>query len=164
MRSTALTCLLISAPVSLVSAAPARDESTERISYSDRGKPPPATPDPGRPGRPGWPGWIELASATPASHGKEFIMVGAGAGTFTQLRLTAASGRPEIHSVRVDYQDGRHKVFPISRVLDAKRRPAYLDLRGPHELAQIVVTTDPRSKGSYVLEANTAEVGTAARR
>lgn len=155
MRSTALTCLLVAAPVSLVSAAPARDESTERISYSDRGKPPPAAPEPG---------WIELASATPASHGKEFVMVGAGAGTFTQLRLTAASGRPEIHSVRVDYQDGSHKVFQVGRVLDARRRPAYLDLRGAHELAQIVVTTDPRSKGSYVLEANTAEAGTAARR
>lgn len=140
--------------MSLVSAAPARKETTARISYSDRGTPQRSAASE--------PGWIELASATPASHGKEFVMVGADAGTFTQLRLTAASGRPEIHAVRVDYQDGSHKVFQVGRVLDARRRPAYLNLRGPHELKQIVVTTDPRSSGSYVLEGNTGDPGVAA--
>ena len=143
MRSIAITTLLLVAPASLVSAAPGPEETTERISYSGKRSKPGAEP-----------GWIELASATPASHGREFVVIGAGAGTFTQLRITAASGKPEIHSVRVDYQDGSHKVFPIGRVLDARRRPAYLDLRGAHELKQIVVVTNRQSSGSYVLEGN----------
>src|SRR5437763_14271789 len=129
MRTTIVTCVLVAASASLVSAAPGPDETTERISYNERTRPRrQAAPEPG---------WIELASPTPASHAREFIMVGADAGTFTQLRLTAASGKPEIHSVRVDYGDGSHKVFHVDRALDAKRRPAYLDLRGAHELKQI---------------------------
>jgi hypothetical protein len=149
MRTTIVTCVLVAASASFVAAAPGRDETTERISYNEHAKARRrAAPEPG---------WIELASPTPASHGREFVVLGADAGTFTELRLTAASGRPEIHSVRVDYGDGSHKVFHVDRVLDAKRRPAYVDLRGAHEIKQIVVTTDHKSTGSYVLEGNTAE-------
>jgi hypothetical protein len=149
MRTTIVTCVLVAASAAIAAAAPGPQETTERISYNEHARRRPATaPEPG---------WIELASATPASHGREFVVVGADAGTFTQLRITAASGRPEIHSVRVDYQDGSHKVFQVDRVLDAKRRPAYLDLRGDHELKQIVVVTDRKSSGSYVLEGNTGE-------
>ncbi|TMQ06115.1 MAG: hypothetical protein E6J90_20530 [Deltaproteobacteria bacterium] len=154
MRTTIVTCVLVAASASLVSAAPGPEETTERISYNEHAKPQPAAPDPG---------WVELASATPASHGKEFVVLGANAGTFTQLRITAASGRPEIHSVRVDYQDGSHKVFHVDRVLDAKRRPAYLDLRGAHEIKQVVVITDHTSRGAYVLEGNTAETAVSSR-
>jgi hypothetical protein len=155
MRSIAITTLLLVAPASLVSAAPGPEETTERISYSGkRPKAHAAAPEPG---------WIELASPTPASHGREFVVVGAGAGTFTQLRITAASGRPEIHSVRVDYQDGSHKVFQVGRVLDARRRPAYLDLRGAHELKQVVVVTEHRSSGSYVIEGNVSDTSVATR-
>jgi hypothetical protein len=171
MQSTALPCVLLAASVSLVSAAPAREDTMERISYkAERGKPQhAAAPTPKDPASPAAaaaadPGWIELASATPASHGREFVMVGADAGTFSQLRITAASGRPEIHAVRVDYQDGGHRVFLVDRRLDARRRPAYLDLRGAHELKQIVVVTDRTSSGSYVLEGNTGEAAVASRR
>jgi hypothetical protein len=71
---------------SLVSASPVREENTERVSYNERranAVKPKAEP-----------GWIELASDTPASHGREFVVVGADAGAFTQLRLTAGSRRP----------------------------------------------------------------------
>jgi len=150
MRSTALTFVIVTAAASVVSAAPAREETTGRISYSGRVKPILIAVD-------REPGWVELASATPASHGREFILVGAGAGACTQLRLTAASGQPEIHVVRVEYQDGSHRVFEVGRVLDARRRPVYLDLRGAREVKQIVVTSDRRSAGSYLLEGNTTE-------
>ena len=155
MRSIALTYVLLAASTSVVSAAPAREETMGRISYNDHGKPQQAAAQE--------PGWIELASPTPVSHGREFVVVGADAGTFTQLRLIATSGRPEIHSVRVDYQDGSHRVFRVERTLDARRRPAILDLRGSHELKQIVVVADRKSSGSYVLEGNTEDTGIARR-
>jgi len=153
MRITVLTCVLLAAVASFVSAAPVREETTRRISYNEHRRDAPAPEV----------GWIELASATPASHGREFVMIGADAGAFTQLRITAASGRPEIHSVRVDYQDGSHKVFRVDRVLDARRRPAYLDLRGAHELKQLTVVTLRRSSGSYVVEGNTSDTSVASR-
>lgn len=149
MRTTAITFVVLTSAASLVSATPAREETTERISYNEHAKPPQTAAA-------GEPGWIELASPTPASHGREFVMVGSDAGTFTQLRVTAAAGRPEIHAVRVDYADGSHKVFHVDRVLAGKKATAYLDLRGPHELKQIVVTTDRQSTGSWSLEGNTA--------
>ena len=109
------------------------------------------------------PGWIELVSPTPASHGREFVVLGADAGSFDQLRIVASSGRPGVHTVRVDYQDGRRRVFEIDRVLDVRRGPAYLDLRGAHEIRQIIVATDRASRGSYVLEGHTGDTQVAIR-
>lgn len=140
---------------SFVSASPVREENTERVSYNERRasafKPKPQ------------PGWIELASETPASHGREFVVVGADAGAFTQLRLTAASGRPSIRAVRVDYHDGSRRTFEIEKVLTAKSRPIYVDLRGARELRQVIVMTDRDSRGSYRLEGNTRESSVATR-
>jgi hypothetical protein len=132
---------------SFVSASPVREESTERVSYNARrtnAVKPKAEP-----------GWIELASETPASHGREFVEVSADASAFTQLRLTAATGRPSIRAVRVDYQDGSRRTFEIDRVLSARSRPVYVDLRGARELRQVIVMTDRDSRGSYRLEGNT---------
>jgi hypothetical protein len=155
MRIRALTLVFLAGTASVVSAAPGRGETTARIGYNEKhGKQrgtPPATP-------PSDAGWVELASATPASHGREFIWVGAGAGTFTQLRLTAASGRPTVRSVRVDYKDGSHKTFPIAKVLGGKRRPTYLDLRGAREIRQVIVTTARTPPGSYIVEANPGDI------
>jgi len=160
MRIPALTCVVTVATLSVVSAAPAREETTERISYSprhDHRSQPPIT-DPELAG-----GWVELASATPARHGREFIEVGAHTGAVTRLRLTAASGRPGIDAVVVDYKDGSHRRFEVNRVLSAQQRSAYLDLRGARELQQVIVISDRSSPGSYVLEANTAPAGVASR-
>jgi hypothetical protein len=155
MRIPALTFVFLVGIGSLVSASPAREETTERISYnrtqSQHVKP---KADPG---------WIELASETPASHGREFIVVGADQGTFTQLRLTAASGRPGIRAIRVDYQDGSRRTYEIEKVLSARLRPAYVDLRGAREVRQIVVFSDRDSRGSYVVEGNTSVTGVASR-
>lgn len=156
MRILASSLLFLVTATAAVSAAPAREETTERISYSDRARSP-TKPD----ADPAGAGWVELASATPASHGREFIEVGADAGAITQLRLTAASGRPGIRAVRVEYKDGGRRTFAVDKVLGAKRRPAYLDLRGAHELREIVVTTDRSSQGSYILEGNAGDTGVA---
>jgi hypothetical protein len=140
---------------SLVSASPVREENTERVSYNER-RASAVKPKVD-------PGWIELASETPASHGREFVVVGSDAGAFTQLRLTAASGRPGIRAVRVDYQDGNRRTFQIEKVLSAKSRPVYVDLRGARELRQVIVMTDRDTRGSYRLEGNTREHGVATR-
>lgn len=156
MRTEALTLAVLATTVSLAAAEPVREETTERISYNHHGKPRPAITPRER-------GWIELASATPAAHGKEFVEVGADAGSFTQLRIAAAAGRPEIHTVQVEFLDGGRQVFHVDRVVDARHRPAYLVLRGAHELKQIIVSTDRTSAGSYVLEGNTGDLGVAVR-
>jgi hypothetical protein len=140
---------------SYVSASPVREESTERVSYNEHraGAIKPKAE----------PGWVELASETPASHGREFVEVGADAGAFTRLRLTAATGWPGIRAIRVDYQDGSHRTFEIEKMLSTKSRPVYVDLRGARELRQIIVMTDRDTRGSYRLEGNTGEPGVASR-
>lgn len=160
MRIPTITLLFLATTAAAVSAAPTREETTGRVSYTDSHHKPRTKPH-GEPSPTG--GWIELASATPASHGREFIEVGAAAGAFTQLRLTAVSGRPGIRAVRVDYQDGSHKTFEVEQVLGGTRRPAYVDLHGSRELLQVVVITDLSSPGSYMLEASAAVTGVAMR-
>jgi hypothetical protein len=148
MRIPAVTTVILGLAASVATAAPARDETTGRVSYSA-----PAASEAG---------WTELASATPASHGREFIVVGADAGSLTHLRVAAASGRPAIQAVRVDYIRGGHRTFAVGKSLTA-RRPAVLDLRGPREIAQIVVLADAGSRGSYTLSARTGATGVAMR-
>ena len=155
MRISALTLVFLVGAGSFVSASPVREETTERVSYNERGA---------RAAKPkAEPGWIELASGTPASHGREFVSVGADAGAFTQLRLSAASGRPGVRAVRVNYADGTRHTFEIEKVLSAKHRPVYIDLRGARELHQVIVITDRDSRGSYRLEGNTRETSVANR-
>jgi hypothetical protein len=156
MRIPAISLLLLATAAAGVSAAPAREETTGRVSYNDRAKGPVAPSgnlDPSD-------GWVELASATPASNGREFIEVATDTRSFTQLRLKAVSGRPAIRAVRIDYGDGSRRTFEVARVL-VKHRPAYLDLHGAREVREIVVITDRSSPGSYVLEGNVGEGGVA---
>lgn len=150
MRIAALTVLFVTGTASLLSAAPVREENAERVSYSGKH-------DKARVQAPTEPGWIELASETPASHGREFIEVDASAGALTQLRLTARSGRPGIQAVRVEYKDGSHRVFEVEKTLGAARGPAIVDLRGARTVIEVIVMTDRRSPGSYVLEGNIAD-------
>jgi hypothetical protein len=147
MRIPALTFVFLVGAGALVSASPARYKTTERVSYNH---------DTSAHARLE-PGWIELASRTPASHGREFIVVDADAGSFTQLRFTAASGRPRVRAVQVDYQDGSRNTYEIGRVLGTRQHPIYVDLRGARELRQIVVFVDRASRGSYVVEGNTGD-------
>jgi hypothetical protein len=162
MRITAIDrCLgacFVAALVSLVSAAPADKETTERVSY--KGKAGARTDAPPK----GDGEWVELADPTPANHGKEYISVGSNAGTFTRLRLDASKGRPIIMAVRIDFKTGKSRVVHLQVVLDKKKRPsAYVDLGGPREIQQVVVTTDPVSKATYTVHAEVGHAGVASR-
>jgi hypothetical protein len=152
MRIAALSSVVLVITTSLVSAAPAREETTGRVSYSATGDPSAA----------GAAGWVELASATPASHRREFIVVGADTGALTHLKLTAASGHPAIQAIRVDYVRGGHKTFPVGKTL-AGNAAAVVDLSGPREIDQIVVITRAGSAGTYVLEGRVGTTGVAMR-
>jgi hypothetical protein len=171
MRIPALTTLLLTFATSVVAAAPSRtaappahesiaptrDETTGRLSYNgDAPRPAVDAADHGG-------GWVELASATPASHGREFIYVDADAGALTRLRLTAATGHPAIQAVRVEYVHGGAKTFPVGKTLAAQRAPAEVDLRGPREIRQIVVISRPESSGSYIVQGLAGTTGVAMR-
>jgi hypothetical protein len=156
MRTALLSLVFLAGTASALSAAPGREETTARISYSTRRPRAPANPAAD-------PGWIQLASATPASHGREFIVVDSDAGRLSYLRLTVATGRPEIWAVQVAFQDGTRRTFPVDQTLGPRRPSAYIDLRGARAIAQVIVITDRGSRGSYVLEASAGSGGVAMR-
>ena len=144
MSTSTIAALLVMGSMSLASAAPTRDERSERVGYNEKTRhdnaPKPAV------------GWVELASSTPAHNGREYIVVDATAGAFTMLRLDADKDRPFVQSVRVEYKDGTHRIVQLDQVLDqTKRRSAFVDLHGPREIESVVVVTDRHSKGSYAV-------------
>lgn len=149
MRSLAISGLLLALGASLVSAAPAKDETGERVSYSGE-RPVTSAPDAA---------WTELASPTPASHGREYITV---EGRYSLLRLDAAKGRPVVKSVRVVYSDGKERVVRVERALGGKRASAVVELTGS-QIDHVIVQTDPRSKGSYVVQGARVTSGVASR-
>jgi hypothetical protein len=156
MHTPTLSLVFLATAAVSVAAAPAREEASARVRYGDARAQPPVGAQPAD-------GWIELASATPASHGREFIAVDASTGELTELRLTATSGRPYIGSVRVDFQDNSRRVFQVDKVLGPRRRSISLDLHGARAIEQIIVTTDRSSPGAYVVEASTAGDSVASR-
>jgi len=145
MKILAISGLMLAAAASVVSAAPAKEETGERVSYSEE-----------RPSDEG--AWVELASPTPASHGREVIMV---EGRFTQLRIDAHKGRPIVKSVKVVYEDGSSRTKRINTTLGAKRPSAIVDLTGA-DVNHIVVITERKSKATYTVSASKT-TGVAAR-
>lgn len=136
---------LVAGTASIVAAEPEDRETTERVGIKDEPRPPAERPDDG---------WVELADPTPARYGRTFITVGAGAGTFSKLRIDVGDGRPTVQQVRVDFKTGRRRVVRLGATLHARRKPsAYIDLAGAREIRQIVVDTDPRSRGTYTVHA-----------
>lgn len=143
MRTITL-CAVFAATVCSLGRAAAEDdkETTERVSYVDRQKadrPPPQDE-----------GWIELADPSPASHRKVFILVDPSAGPYTRLKLSAATGRPQIRTVWIDFANGKRKVVHVRKVLD-KKRPAFVDLGGPRQLQRITVLTEGSKRETYAV-------------
>ena len=134
MSKSLFTALLVAATTSLVSAAPADKESTERVSYntgeSDAG-------------------WIELADPTPANHGRTFVVLDDNTKPLVRLRLAANAGKPLIHTVRVDYKDGSSRVIRVEKRL--AKKPELLDLRGPRKIHCITVVSEGNAKAKYTL-------------
>ncbi|HUJ63386.1 MAG TPA: hypothetical protein VLX92_33035 [Kofleriaceae bacterium] len=100
--------------------------------------------------------WMELATATPASHGTEYFDVGQDAGTFGQVRIELSKGTVELHRVRLDFADGTSKVVDVDKRLNAHRRSAVIALRSPRPIAEIVVSTE-RGPGSYEIFAQSED-------
>ncbi len=144
-RFVAVALLVVLGSTSYVSAAPVQNEPGERVRYKEkehRAAAPATPPD----------GWVELASATPASNGREYIEIDASAGAFISLRIDADTGRPFVDSLRINYKDGTHRIVQLGERLDPKKRGAgVVDLRGPHEIDSLVVVSDRDSKGSYAI-------------
>ena len=125
MRVPALSLLLVALASSLVAAAPDDREPKERVRY--KGDPAP---------RPAPEGWVELAAPTPAKHGTEFISVDPDLGPIRRLRLGAASGRPSITKIRVNFADGTSTIVRVDRRL-RRDRPAPIDLKITKPIKQI---------------------------
>jgi hypothetical protein len=144
MKIIAILALLVP---SVVTAAPTKNETAERVSYNDRAKAE-APPDDDS---------VELASATPCSHGREFVTVD---GSYAQLRIESAKGRPVVKTVGIIFKDGTQRVVKVER---AVKRPAVIDIKDNRVIDRVVITADWRAKGSYVVRGIPATGGVASR-
>lgn len=155
MKIRALSALLLlGGTVSFASATPEKTETTERVSYSDKTRRAAPQKDDD--------GWLELATPTPASHGREYIIVDAGLAPIIQLRLTAAAGRPIVRALTIDFRDGSRRVVRLDKTLDSKH-PAYVDLREPKRIARVTVVSEGPKKATYALHGAPASGGVATR-
>jgi hypothetical protein len=137
MKITAISGLLLVVAAQVVSAEPTKEETAERVSYSGKkAKPPAPTED-----------WVELATPTPAAHGREYITVD---GQYGQIKIEATKGRPLVRSVRIDYRNGKHKVVKLDRLL-GRGASTTIQIQGQHDITQIVVDTDWKSRGMYTV-------------
>ena len=139
---TVLTAVLAVAPT-LASAQPKKAEHAARLRYGEKGDAPrqvAATPCTGC--------LVELASATPAKHGTEFILVGREVGTFTGLRVGAHKGRVVVRRVTVELADGTRRRFDVDRVTGGKRDVTN-HLGAAREIDRIAVTTETQGNGEY---------------
>ena len=153
MRITALSAILLAGASALVSAAPVDRESTERVSYTNKARR--AAPAPSEDG------WIELASPTPASHGREYIGVADGV-PLVRLRIAGHQGRTVVRTVRVDFKDGTSRTVRLDQVV-SKDKPAYVDLRGPKRVERLVVVTERAAKAEYTVHGEPSGTGIARR-
>jgi hypothetical protein len=139
--------MILVGTVSAATAQPKQEETSGRVSLSEK-----AADDPRR-GAPRAPSeWVELASPTPAKHGTEFIIVGEDAGGFGMLRVDAVKGAVAVKQVRVGFSDGKTKTYRVNKRLDAKRRRSLVvELPTTKEIEQVVIVTDRRGGGAYTL-------------
>jgi hypothetical protein len=123
-------------------AQPRQEETTSRVSHVAP-KPRPRLPLDGH--------WIELASPTPVKHGTEFIMVGAEAGRFSQLRVDAYAGTVILLRLRVFGNDGTVQTVQVGRRLDRTHKSVVIDLLAWKAIDQIAITTETRTQGMYTV-------------
>jgi hypothetical protein len=162
MRITAISGLLLASLSPVVSAAPDKPEtpklvredkaeSGSRVRYTERDKPTvSASAVDGD--------WVELASPTPARHGREYISVDA---RYSHLRIDAHNGRPDVKRVRVVFKDD--SPTRDVRVSLGPSRTAVIDLRGSKAIDHVVVISDPRSRGTYTVKGAEMTTGVAVR-
>jgi hypothetical protein len=129
MKITAISGLLLAATTTVVSAEPTKKETAERVSYTDQQ----ASQTPNE-------SWIELASPTPAKHGRTYVNVD---GRYVQLRIDAT--KPVVKQLRIVFADGKQRVVKAPH-----RRTFFVDV-DPKVISLIVVDSDWRSKGTYTV-------------
>jgi hypothetical protein len=145
MKPSALFALIVVGAATTAAAQPKSNEPTGRVSLSDKDAPTKRTAR--QPGE-----WVELASATPAKHGQEFVVVGKEAGLFRKLRLEVDTGKVIVLRVKVRFEDGTTRIYPIDKRLDAKRqRSTLIDLKSDKAIDQIVVKTETYTRGEYAV-------------
>jgi hypothetical protein len=129
--------------VGTATAQPKPEETSGRVSLNETAPAdqPPRSPD----------DWVELASATPAKHGNEYVVVGKDQGGFARLRIDAAKGAVAVKSVTVELADGTSKTYRVNKRIDGKRKSVFVDLPTTSEIEHIVVSTDRRSAGEYAV-------------
>ena len=145
MRSSALFTVIVVGAAATASAEPKQEETSGRVSLNeeaDQKKDAPRSPS----------DWVELATPTPAKHGKEFIVVGKDAGYFSKLRVDAAKGKTIVKTVKVYFEDGAVKNVRVDRTLSAKgARSTTIDLGDAKAIERVVITTERHTKGEYSL-------------
>lgn len=136
--------MVVTATTSVATAEPKQRETSGRISYTGKQEWPTTTHRDGD--------VVELASPTPAKHGKEFIEVGPDAGAFSQLRVDAHQGTVIVRRVRIDYADGKSQVVNVEKTLNKHNPSATIILaRGPRQIDSVIVMTAQETNGSYSL-------------
>ena len=138
MTKTAISSLFLAIAASSVSAAPAKDETAERVSYTEKNGSQESAD-----------GWVEIASPTPAKHGRTYVTVD---GRYAQLRIDAHKGRPVLKTVKIVYADGKQRVVKLRG-----KRSSVIDLMIDSPVEHIVVDTDRSAKGTYTVHAMPAE-------
>jgi hypothetical protein len=121
-------------------AQPRQEETSGRVSYV---APKPRLPLEGH--------WIELVSPTPVKHGTEFIVVGAEAGRFSQLRVDACAGTVILLRLRVFGNDGAVQTVQVGRRLDRTHKSVVIDLLAWKAIDQIAITAETRTQGMYTV-------------
>ncbi len=150
MKSSAVFTLILVGAVATASAQPEPAEPSGRVSYTDNKAATPAAALPKAGDQ------VELATATPATNGTEFVVIGKEAGAFSKLRIAAASGRVIVRRVRIFFDDGSTQTVQVDSVLDAQRgRDATIDLKGVKAIDHVTVSTEP-GHGTYALYGTSA--------
>ena len=145
MKTSALFTLILVGAAATATAQPAPVEPSGRVSYTDNNAAVPKVE------RPQSGDEVQLATATPANHGTEFVVIGKESGAFSKLRLAAANGRVIVRKVRIFFDDGTTKTVQVDAILDASRgHEATIDLKGVKSIDHVTVSTEP-GRGSYVL-------------
>jgi hypothetical protein len=158
MKTSVLFALIVVGTATTAAAQTKTEETSGRVSLNDQQ--PPAKTAAVRPGD-----WVELATETPAKHGKEFIVVGKDAGAFGKLRLEAAKGKVIVLRVKVYFDDGASKVYVVDKRLDAKRQKSTIvDLKTTKPIDRVVVMTETYTKGEYALYGSSSSPGVVAGR
>lgn len=141
MRALPLLSAIVLAATT-ATAQPRREETSGRVSYVAPQR---------KPGPPSEAHWIELASPTSVKHGTEFIIVGADAGRFTQLRVDAYAGTVILRRIRVFHHDGTVQTVQVGRTLDRMHRSVEIELPAGKAIDQIAITTATRTQGTYTV-------------